>query len=144
MTIRWLLTDNSEPVEFDGDLNPLPRQTMEIASEQDLQNQFFQLMTMGPHVVVLRSMEGGSIVVGVGPELGWITCYPTKSEQAYTFLPRVPFAKQSLEFRSEAGMAEVLPQHLLPTSDVIQLLQLLCFHNVVPCLAGEPASHAAS
>lgn len=143
MTIQWLLTDNSEPPELDDELNPLPRPVVEVMSEEELVVHFSSLTAKKPHVVVLSSTGGESVVVGVGPEFGWMTYYPTEVGGAFTFLPRSSSATHVLEFRSEAGMTEVLPQHLLPMSDVIKLLQLLCFH-MVPSLAGEPELNAPS
>jgi hypothetical protein len=134
---QWLLIDNSEPVDFDENHNPLQPPTVEINDELKLQEQFSILMRKQPHVVVLRSERGESITVGVGAEFGWLVYRPNRSVRSYTFIPRTPVAGYLLEFQSEAGMTEVLPEHLLPMKTVIRLLYLICFHNVVPCLTSD-------
>jgi hypothetical protein len=134
---QWLLTDESEPLRFDDDHNPLPVPEIEINDEAQLQQHLTALMQRPPHVVVLRSEQGDSIAVGIGSDFGWIAYRPKNSSRSYSFIPQTPLANHPLEFRSEAGMSEVLPAHLLPMDDVIRLLRLFCYRNIRPALAGE-------
>ena len=134
---HWFLSDISEPPELDDDLNPLPQPEFEINDEAHLQQHLTALMQRPPQVVVLRSEQGDSIGVGIGPEFGWIAFRPKNSPRSYSFIPQTPLASHPLEFWSEAGMSEVLPQHLLPMEDVIALLRLFCYRNIRPAVTGE-------